>query len=794
MLNKSNLKKINDKFFNAIYDLKETDSLYFAYSSPTEKFKQFKFSSFDEAYPWIEANLDKNLYFGVSTRHKYCTNFEKGSCNKINTLFLDIDFKMKGNENQEEVLERINGFPLEPTFLIHSGNGYHLYWRLMAPIELNEEKVAVIEKTLKGICKKLNGDPSPCQVAQIMRVPNTFNVKDPKNPKPVEIIKASEKNYNIEDFSVYKIGKEIINSELDLPEEKITAEQINNKFESLSKNFKGELMGENKDKEGESSKIKDRSKHEFALVIKLLKNEWLPNEILYASLMEKFKNGLGKKTQEENRPDYMKRTIESALKVLMDSGHNFNIEKPDSIKNIGLKVDPIILDQVYVENGALFYHINENGYRVYSKDEFNRRLKVEFYFGADPGGIKRDRKIVNFLEYLNTKRAIHEFEIKPVPFIVKKVEIQKLTDGTFRIVVNVSLLEYLNKLLSKYKEVSVSKKVDNFFKSKFPEIIDIFKASVARKFCGNKKSKIWFNCISDHGKTFMLKIEEITFSFQIEFEKELLKGNDPEFFINKFIFFIDEATRFQKELKNDSFSYRRIYSGVRTLNCPLVVLASVNPIADLEGGVDEQILNRVTKIIPSNIKLKDALAEINETPQSIRREYERLIIELLIKEIEDICRENRRYDVVAEERFQSFLNKYEKYLEKTDIFKLIFIEVENIVNRFVSFNQNTTNIDLKNLADFSKNPFVVSNDGDRPKRLFITQPQEFLNYFLHPALGNKQYSAKYLIQTNERLGEVFSKYKPNYINGRQIRSIELFYKIENNSIVLLAPKAKNEKI
>jgi hypothetical protein len=123
--------------------------------------------------------------------------------------------------------------------------------------------------------------------------------------------------------------------------------------------------------------------------------------------------------------------------------------------------------------------------------------------------------------------------------------------------------------------------------------------------------------------------------------------------------------------------------------------------------------------------------------------------------------------------------------------QLVFIEVENIVNRFVSIDLQTENIILKTSSDFSGNPFAIGSDGDKQKRLFITQPQDFLNYFLNPALGSKQYSAKYLVQTNERLGEIFSKYKHNYVSGRQIRSIELFYKIENNSIVLLISKPLN---
>lgn len=55
-------------------------------------------------------------------------NAQKNNCSNINAFFVDID----GRKDLEE-LERIKA-KLNPTFIIETKNGYHIYWLLDEPI------------------------------------------------------------------------------------------------------------------------------------------------------------------------------------------------------------------------------------------------------------------------------------------------------------------------------------------------------------------------------------------------------------------------------------------------------------------------------------------------------------------------------------------------------------------------------------------------------------------------------------------------------------------------------------
>src|SRR5262245_46407961 len=56
---------------------------------------------------------------------------KKNSIREIVCVTADIDFKTIA---KQEANDAIKHFPLEPTIKIASGNGYHLYWLLNAPL------------------------------------------------------------------------------------------------------------------------------------------------------------------------------------------------------------------------------------------------------------------------------------------------------------------------------------------------------------------------------------------------------------------------------------------------------------------------------------------------------------------------------------------------------------------------------------------------------------------------------------------------------------------------------------
>lgn len=780
-MEKSNLAILSTKeFLNYVLKPTGTEDFYIACINMNGEFNQTKFSNIDSIIQWSKENQDKNQYFGVSTRKQNNTDFKKDSCKSLNCLWLDIDFKMEGNSSPNDVLKRIENFQIKPNIIVETGNGFHIYWLLLNPIELNQNSISFVESLLKGMCLELNGDFGPTQIATLMRLPESKNWKDSNQPKPCKIFKFNKGSlYGIEDFLKFKFDETSIKTpNVNCSKEIVSDEQINEKFKKLDREFQNQLL-----KNGS----KDRSKYEFGLIIRLLKVGWSPEEIRHIALIPKFKEGLGKKTQEEGREDYLELTIERAKNTLINEEFAFDNDKPEFLRNIESKVDPNFLDQVYVHENKYYYHITNKFCRCLSKEEFHKRLRIEFTCDNDKGGKKRDQKQVNYLEKLHQEKIIKEFVIKIYPNSESKITINKLKgDGSFRITCTVSLLAHLKNLQVKYEGIEVSEKLKNFLESNYHEVLDVYKASIYRKFCGHKKSKVWYHCVSNHGKTFFFNIEGLSLMFQHEFNEEKLKGNEPQELMVYSFLFIDEVTRFQKELKNDSVLYRLLYGGTRKFDLPLVLLASANPIGDLEGGIDEQIKNRVSKIIPKPVILDIALKDIGETPQSIRKPFEKFIIELLIKEIEEISKAEN-FELEAEKRFKEFLIKYDNNLEVTDFKQLIIEEVQDILNETkIDTNGNFTGFNNYSVVGSALIVFCPTS-----KRIFLNKPFEFLRTIIYPRIGNKKFGFERSFPNNERLAEAFgSKYQINKVGGKSIRSIELFYKFENGSIVLIDSMAR----
>jgi len=83
--------------------------------------------------------------------------------------------------------------PLEPSMIVRSGHGVHLYWMTLEPIPCdgNEARRTEHEGDLKRIAAALapfGADPKVCDVSRVMRLPGFFNRK--REPLLVELVTA----------------------------------------------------------------------------------------------------------------------------------------------------------------------------------------------------------------------------------------------------------------------------------------------------------------------------------------------------------------------------------------------------------------------------------------------------------------------------------------------------------------------------------------------------------------------------------------------------------------------------
>jgi hypothetical protein len=155
-------------------------------------------------------------FFGVATRKDNSSGKKENLANLV-CCHADVDYGLnKEYKTREDALKAIKSFPLRPSAVVDTGNGFHCYWFLIEPLAVDGNLIRV-EAVNKGIGMALKGDPVG-DASRVLRIPGTFNIKDPANPKPVTILWCeSDRHYAIEDFSDHEIATSPTNDKLNLP-------------------------------------------------------------------------------------------------------------------------------------------------------------------------------------------------------------------------------------------------------------------------------------------------------------------------------------------------------------------------------------------------------------------------------------------------------------------------------------------------------------------------------------------------------------------------------------------------
>lgn len=123
---------------------------------------------------------DQHIYLGVATRKSEYEKGGKANISEIPAVWVDVDFKDIG---REEVDRRIAEFPLPPSIIVNSGNGYHLYWRQGTPAKMVD--IPKIEDVNRRLAFHFGGDQGSVDAAHLLRLPGTYNIKE--HPKLVTV-------------------------------------------------------------------------------------------------------------------------------------------------------------------------------------------------------------------------------------------------------------------------------------------------------------------------------------------------------------------------------------------------------------------------------------------------------------------------------------------------------------------------------------------------------------------------------------------------------------------------------
>jgi hypothetical protein len=198
---------MNDRFIDEIFsDIRENEYIRLSWTDSKENFKYDSYTNPDEfkkELGILKKNPDAiNIYF--SPNPSLVPNTRNDShLIKINWLFVDID-----KISRSELESRLNDFEakynLKPTFVVYSGMGFHLYWKLSDIWTPDEWRL------IQGAIRNYFGaDDIVSNVVNLLRVPGTENRKCliPKKrdigylePYKCEVITHNPVKYNKSDF------------------------------------------------------------------------------------------------------------------------------------------------------------------------------------------------------------------------------------------------------------------------------------------------------------------------------------------------------------------------------------------------------------------------------------------------------------------------------------------------------------------------------------------------------------------------------------------------------------------
>ncbi|MBX9581461.1 MAG: RepB family DNA primase [Gemmataceae bacterium] len=140
-----------------------------------------------------------NVFVGVCPR----PGRDKGRTRDIavvRSLWLDLD-----RCRPAEALARVAGAGLpDPSLVVDSGHGTHLYWRLAEPVTT---EVARVEGVIKGLAGWVGGDHTH-DLARVLRLPGTMNRKDERNgesPVPCLVHSATDGRHPLSAFEGFAV-------------------------------------------------------------------------------------------------------------------------------------------------------------------------------------------------------------------------------------------------------------------------------------------------------------------------------------------------------------------------------------------------------------------------------------------------------------------------------------------------------------------------------------------------------------------------------------------------------------
>lgn len=315
--------------------------------------RTFWYQSIDEAAKAAEGFAGVNVYVGLGlspANHgpdKRCLNEEVVA---ISGVRADLDIANGVAHSKQNlppdlaaaksVLARLS---IEPTMIVHSGYGLQAYWLFKEPWTLdNDVERAEAAALLRGWNEAVQAAAHDVgkwdvdathDLARVFRVPGSFNVKDPANPKPVTIIEHhDERRYNPGDIEA-AIPGDLSDYAVELQRDRGIL-PINLARTPVVNHMKMEVMAEEFPKwrrtwERKRKDLKDQSLsgYDMALASMAAYAEWADQEIADLLVAFRLKHGSEKDIKKAYRLRYISDTIRFARRSVANEQADQEVDR-----------------------------------------------------------------------------------------------------------------------------------------------------------------------------------------------------------------------------------------------------------------------------------------------------------------------------------------------------------------------------------------------------------------------------------------------------------------------------------
>ncbi len=279
---------------------------------PGQYFCQTAKEASEIAFNLCNSGID--VYFGVNPR--VGKSGKKENVHYVTAFHAEVDYGAAGHkkkpdfENYDEAIKAITNFNPQPTLINLSGGGLHCYWMLSAPVKTDEIGVDELESVNKYFLRQLGGDKGTHNLDRILRIPGTYNLKLPDNPRKVRVVQKDGPVYDLDDFKTF------INTEEPKPKDTNDRKKSDPIKNESSSTWDGDI-----DKLAVSDRINDlikngndgtyssRSEADQAVITALVHKGVGESDI--KAIFSNFK--IGEKYREHSAPDdYLKYNIKKA--------------------------------------------------------------------------------------------------------------------------------------------------------------------------------------------------------------------------------------------------------------------------------------------------------------------------------------------------------------------------------------------------------------------------------------------------------------------------------------------------